>query len=206
MAEEVVLYEVSERIATVTLNRPEKRNALNSDVLRLLPQLLQGFVALITALATMLPTLVPLLINAVVSIVVAIANLLPTLLPLLASSLPLWLVKSPLTRLTSWRRWPSSTPPTRPARSRRRSARRRGGLHHPRAHGQPTHLRRGGDRIGSPGRGPQDDRAGHREPQGHVPHFLRTSCSRIPFAISVYTQIDSCGAGARSNRARTALC
>ena len=40
MAEEVVLYEVSERIATVTLNRPEKRNALNSDVLRLLPQLL----------------------------------------------------------------------------------------------------------------------------------------------------------------------
>ena len=40
MADEVVLYEVSERIATVTLNRPEKRNALNSDVLRLLPQLL----------------------------------------------------------------------------------------------------------------------------------------------------------------------
>ena len=40
MAEEVVQYEVSERIATVTLNRPEKRNALNSDVLRLLPQLL----------------------------------------------------------------------------------------------------------------------------------------------------------------------
>ena len=40
MAEEVVLYEVSEGIATVTLNRPEKRNALNSDVLRLLPQLL----------------------------------------------------------------------------------------------------------------------------------------------------------------------
>ena len=40
MEEEVVLYEVSERIATVTLNRPEKRNALNSDVLRLLPQLL----------------------------------------------------------------------------------------------------------------------------------------------------------------------
>lgn len=40
MAEDVVLYEVSEGIATVTLNRPEKRNALNSDVLRLLPQLL----------------------------------------------------------------------------------------------------------------------------------------------------------------------
>ena len=40
MAEDVVLYEVSEGIATVTLNRPEKRNALNSDVLRLLPQML----------------------------------------------------------------------------------------------------------------------------------------------------------------------
>lgn len=36
----VVLLEVSERIATVTLNRPESRNALSSEVLRLLPQAL----------------------------------------------------------------------------------------------------------------------------------------------------------------------
>ncbi|MFM7687771.1 MAG: enoyl-CoA hydratase [Actinomycetota bacterium] len=34
----VVLYEVSERIATITLNRPEARNALSSEVLRLLPE------------------------------------------------------------------------------------------------------------------------------------------------------------------------
>jgi enoyl-CoA hydratase len=34
---EVVLLEVSERIATVTLNRPEARNALSSEVLRRLP-------------------------------------------------------------------------------------------------------------------------------------------------------------------------
>jgi enoyl-CoA hydratase len=33
----VVLYEVSERIATITLNRPAARNALSSEVLRLLP-------------------------------------------------------------------------------------------------------------------------------------------------------------------------
>ncbi len=37
----VVLLEVSDRIATVTLNRPESRNALSSEVLRLLPQLLR---------------------------------------------------------------------------------------------------------------------------------------------------------------------
>ncbi|MFN8022155.1 MAG: enoyl-CoA hydratase [Acidimicrobiales bacterium] len=36
----VVLLEVSERIATVTLNRPAARNALSSEVLRLLPRLL----------------------------------------------------------------------------------------------------------------------------------------------------------------------
>jgi len=36
----VVLYEVSDRIATITLNRPEARNALSSEVLRLLPELL----------------------------------------------------------------------------------------------------------------------------------------------------------------------
>ena len=35
---DVVVYEVSERIATITLNRPEARNALSSEVLRLLPQ------------------------------------------------------------------------------------------------------------------------------------------------------------------------
>jgi enoyl-CoA hydratase len=35
---DVVLYEVSERIATITLNRPEARNALSSEVLRQLPQ------------------------------------------------------------------------------------------------------------------------------------------------------------------------
>ena len=33
-----VLLEVSERIATITLNRPEARNALSSAVLRSLPE------------------------------------------------------------------------------------------------------------------------------------------------------------------------
>ncbi len=37
---EAVLLDVFERIATVTLNRPDSRNALSSEVLRLLPQLL----------------------------------------------------------------------------------------------------------------------------------------------------------------------
>ena len=37
----VVLYEVSERIATITLNRPESRNALSSEVLRELPAAMQ---------------------------------------------------------------------------------------------------------------------------------------------------------------------
>ncbi len=36
-----VLYEVAERIATITLNRPEARNALSSEVLRLLPDLMR---------------------------------------------------------------------------------------------------------------------------------------------------------------------
>jgi enoyl-CoA hydratase len=36
----VVLYEVADRIATVTLNRPEARNALSAEVLRLLPETL----------------------------------------------------------------------------------------------------------------------------------------------------------------------
>ncbi len=40
MSEDVVLYEASERIATVTLNRPEARNALSSAVRRALPQAL----------------------------------------------------------------------------------------------------------------------------------------------------------------------
>jgi enoyl-CoA hydratase len=35
-----VLLDVSQRIATITLNRPEARNALSSEVLRLLPQLM----------------------------------------------------------------------------------------------------------------------------------------------------------------------
>ncbi|MEN9507125.1 MAG: hypothetical protein RI958_3051 [Actinomycetota bacterium] len=34
----VVLFEVSDRIATVTLNRPDARNALSSEVLRLVPE------------------------------------------------------------------------------------------------------------------------------------------------------------------------
>ncbi len=38
---DVVLYEVSERIATITLNRPDARNALSSEVLRLLPDRLR---------------------------------------------------------------------------------------------------------------------------------------------------------------------
>jgi enoyl-CoA hydratase len=36
---DVVLYEVADRVATITLNRPEARNALSSEVLRLLPEL-----------------------------------------------------------------------------------------------------------------------------------------------------------------------
>jgi enoyl-CoA hydratase len=38
---DVVLHEVSERIATITLNRPEARNALSSAVLRRLPELMR---------------------------------------------------------------------------------------------------------------------------------------------------------------------
>jgi enoyl-CoA hydratase len=38
---DIVLCDVSERIATITLNRPEARNALSSEVLRLLPQRLR---------------------------------------------------------------------------------------------------------------------------------------------------------------------
>lgn len=38
MADDSVLYDVSERIATITLNRPEARNALSSGVLRLMPE------------------------------------------------------------------------------------------------------------------------------------------------------------------------
>lgn len=40
MSDEPVLLEVSERIATITLNRPEARNALSSAVLGLLPRLM----------------------------------------------------------------------------------------------------------------------------------------------------------------------
>lgn len=39
--EPVVLLDVSDRIATITLNRPASRNALSSEVLRLLPQVMQ---------------------------------------------------------------------------------------------------------------------------------------------------------------------
>ncbi len=38
----VVLTEVSDRVATVTLNRPEARNALNSELLAALPETLRG--------------------------------------------------------------------------------------------------------------------------------------------------------------------
>ncbi len=38
---EVVLLEISERIATITLNRPESRNALSSEVLARLPRLMR---------------------------------------------------------------------------------------------------------------------------------------------------------------------
>ena len=41
MPDEVVLYEVSERVATVTLNRPEARNALSRAVQRGLGQALE---------------------------------------------------------------------------------------------------------------------------------------------------------------------
>jgi enoyl-CoA hydratase len=40
MADDAVLYDVTERIATVMLNRPEARNALSSNVLRRLPELI----------------------------------------------------------------------------------------------------------------------------------------------------------------------
>jgi enoyl-CoA hydratase len=40
-AQSVVLLDVSERIATITLNRPEARNALSSEVRRLLPQVMR---------------------------------------------------------------------------------------------------------------------------------------------------------------------
>ena len=41
-ASDVVLLEVGDRIATVTINRPDARNALSSEVLRLLPERLQA--------------------------------------------------------------------------------------------------------------------------------------------------------------------
>ncbi len=36
---DVVLYEVADRVATITINRPEARNALSREVIRLLPEL-----------------------------------------------------------------------------------------------------------------------------------------------------------------------
>ena len=41
MSEDVVLYEVRDRIATITMNRPEARNALSSEVLALIPKLMK---------------------------------------------------------------------------------------------------------------------------------------------------------------------
>jgi enoyl-CoA hydratase len=38
MSADPVLVDTSDRIATITLNRPEARNALSSEVLRLLPE------------------------------------------------------------------------------------------------------------------------------------------------------------------------
>jgi enoyl-CoA hydratase len=38
---DVVLYEVADRVATITLNRPDARNALSTEVLRLIPELAQ---------------------------------------------------------------------------------------------------------------------------------------------------------------------
>ncbi len=40
-ATDVVLLDVSERIATITLNRPDARNALSSEVLALIPELMR---------------------------------------------------------------------------------------------------------------------------------------------------------------------
>ena len=41
MSTDVVLYEVADRIATITMNRPAARNALSSEVLKLLPKLMK---------------------------------------------------------------------------------------------------------------------------------------------------------------------
>ena len=42
MSSDVILYEVRDRIATITLNRPDKRNALSSEVLATLPTYMQN--------------------------------------------------------------------------------------------------------------------------------------------------------------------
>ncbi len=42
MAADVVLVDVAERVATITLNRPDQRNALNRAVRRALPAAITG--------------------------------------------------------------------------------------------------------------------------------------------------------------------
>ena len=40
--DDVVLLDISDRIATITLNRPESRNALSTEVLRKMPEAMRA--------------------------------------------------------------------------------------------------------------------------------------------------------------------